>query len=438
MKGFGSGKSAWATPLALSVGVASTLLTSAAQADEIGPLLAPPRSAPDVYVLTMGPGDHPFARFGHNAMLWQWPGRAIVYNFGTFAFDGMEGIKDFMAGRFRYWLSTGSMERTLYFYELQNRTMVAQKLNLTLDERRKLAAALAENARPENRFYNYDYYWDNCTTRVRDAVDRALGGAFRRATTGQARYTFREHTERLSADESWLYFGLDLALGPLPDRSVSRWDELWIPGELENGLASAKIDRGGKLEPLVLETQTLLTADRPPPRTAPPARVGWFGLIGVALGASLFGIGDRARSSRALRGVFGGFTALFSLFFGLIGCVLLVFWLFTKHWSAYRNENILVCGPWGLLLAVTAIGLALGRPRASELTQKLLTVSAAAAIVALLLALIPGFGQDNTRMAALFTPIWLGLYAGACRITGKQLLPWRKPTPIAVAKSAES
>jgi hypothetical protein len=161
-------------------------------------------------------------------------------------------------------------------------------------------------------------------------------------------------------------------------------------------------------------------------------------LFGLALGGALFGIGDRARVSRPLRAVFGGFTALFSLFFGLIGSVLLFFWLFTKHWSAYRNENILVCGPWGIVLAVTAIGLALGRPRASELTHKLLTLSAAAALLALLLALIPGFGQDNTRIAALFTPIWLGLYAGASRITGKQILPWKKPASIAVAESAES
>jgi hypothetical protein len=96
-----------------------------------------------------------------------------------------------------------------------------------------------------------------------------------------------------------------------------------------------------------------------------------------------------------------------------------------------------VCGPWGIVIAVTAVGLALGRPRATDLTHKLLTASAAAALLALLLALIPGFGQDNTRIAALFTPIWLGLYAAACRIAGKQILPWQKPA-LTVTKSEAS
>jgi hypothetical protein len=427
--------------LASLIALFSLLLAPApAYAQTEGPPPSALRRPPRAYVLTMGPGDHPFARFGHNALLLEWPGHAIVYNFGTFAFDGLNGIKDFMAGRFRYWLSLSSLERTLEFYASQNRTLVAQELDLTPQERQALAQALVENTRPENRYYNYDYYYDNCTTRVRDAVDRALGGGLKKAVKGPGRYTYREHTERLSADEPWLYFGLDLALGPLTDRAVTRYDELWVPGELEAALASARIERNGVQRPLVKATRTLVTAERPPPRDVPPSRAGWFGLIGLVLGAAAFGLADRARKSRVARALFGGFTAVFGLFFGLIGNVLLVFWLFTKHWSAYRNENLLVCAPWALLLAFTAIGLALGRPRATERTRLLLLASAAAAVVALLLALIPGFGQDNTRIAALFTPIWLGLYLGVCRLTGKHPLGQKvkttsaSPVPSATAE----
>jgi hypothetical protein len=414
------------------------LLAPAARAQQPGPREA--RRGPRVYVLTMGPGDHPFARFGHNALLLEWPGRQVVYNFGTFAFDGLDGIKDFMAGRFSYWLSLSSLDRTLEFYAAMNRTLVAQELDLTLEERMKLARALAENAQPENKYYNYDYYKDNCTTRVRDAVDRALGGALARAISGTGRYTYREHTERLSADEPWLYFGLDLALGPLTDRPVRRYDELWVPGELESALAAARIERDGVRRPLVIDTRTLVTAERGPPRAAPPARVGWFGLMGIVAGGALFALGDRARTSRAARAVFGGVSALFGLFFGLIGTVLLVFWLFTKHWAAYRNENLLVCAPWAVLLSLTGIGLAFGRPRPTEHTRRLLQASAIAALLACLLALIPGFGQDNTRMAALFTPIWIGLYVGACRIAGKHPLGQKlkttsaSPVPSATAE----
>jgi len=389
------------------------------------------QAAPKVFVLTMGPGDHPFARFGHNALLLTWPGRAVVYNYGTFAFEGVQGIQDFMAGRFRYWLSLGRLDRTLEFYEMQNRTLVAQELDMTEGERQSLAAALAVNARPENRYYDYDYFKDNCTTRVRDVIDRALGGALHRAVGGPGNYTYREHAMRLSAPEAWLYFGLDLALGPLTDRGTSRYDELWIPDQLEAALAEAKITRDGETRPLVLDTRTLVSAERPPALDAPPSRVPWFLLIGLVFGAQAFALGEKARKGRIARAMFGAFTALFGAVFGLVGCILLFFWLFTKHWSAYQNQNLLVCGPWAVALLVTATGLSLGRPRFTEWTRKLLLVSAAASVLAVLLALIPGFGQDNTRIAALFAPIWLGLYAGACRLTNQPLIPQKRSTTSA-------
>src|SRR5688500_17374815 len=131
-----------------------------------------------VSVLTMGPGEHPFTRFGHNAILLEWEGqggqRDAVYNYGTFQFDGLKGVQDFMAGRFRYWVSRSTLERTMRAYAADQRSLVAQELALTTDERARLAAALEQNARPEHRYYDYDYYADNCSTRVRNVLDHVL------------------------------------------------------------------------------------------------------------------------------------------------------------------------------------------------------------------------------------------------------------------------
>jgi hypothetical protein len=378
-------------------------------------------------VLTMGPGDHPFARFGHNAILLEWPDedRAVVYNFGTFAFDGLEGVRDFMAGRFRYWLSVSTLPRTLRFYAKQKRSMVAQDLALTEAERLQLAQALEVNALPENRFYNYDYYYDNCSTRVRDVIDRLIGGSLGQGLkSAPGRLTFREHTERLTADAGLTYFGLDLALGPLTDKPTTRWDELFVPGELHDALAkSTRLANGTKI-PLVQQERVLLRADdRPPMRTDPPFRSPAFGAAGVALGGVLALLGRSALKLRSARVAFGLITALLGFVLGLLGTVFVVFWAFTKHWSAYRNENILVCPPWALALAVFGVGLAFGRPRSRALTHRLLTPSAAAALLALLLSFIPGLGQDNTRTAALFAPLWLGLYAGSAWLNGESLKP---------------
>ncbi|MGC4090521.1 MAG: DUF4105 domain-containing protein [Polyangiaceae bacterium] len=380
--------------------------------------------APRVSVLTMSPGDQAFARFGHNAILLEWPGRseARVYNFGTFAFNGIEGVSDFMAGRFRYWLSVSTLSRTLHFYAKQNRSIVAQELDLTTDERLRMADALELNALPENRFYDYDYYRDNCSTRVRDAVDKLLDGQLASQISGPGRLSFREHTERLTADAGLLYVGLDLALGPLTDRPTQRWEELFIPGELHDALVHAKRRDAAGERPLVKTERELLAADRAAPRSDPPSRSLQFGALGVALGAALFGLGRAAVRSRLARVAFGSLTALLGLMLGLLGSVFCVFWAFTKHWSAYRNENILVCPPFALGLVVFGLGIALGRARSQQLGFVTLRAAALCSLLALLLALIPGFGQDNTRIAALLGPLWLGLYAGAAVLAGRA--PW--------------
>jgi hypothetical protein len=404
---------------AACLGLALGFAAGAARAEN----RAPTRAS----VLTMGPGDHPFARFGHNAILLEWPDeqRAVVYNFGTFAFDGLDGVRDFMAGRFRYWLSVSTLPRTLRFYAKQRRSMVAQELSLSEAERLSLARALDENALPENRYYNYDYYYDNCSTRVRDALDRLFDGALGKELKGHpGRLTFREHTERLTADAGALYFGLDLALGPLTDRPTARWDELFVPGELHDALSKGSRSEHGQQVPLVKAERVLLTADRPPMRTDPPFRAPAFGALGVVLGGALALLGRAAKQQRSARVAFGLVTALLGLVVGLLGTVFVVFWAFTKHWSAYRNENILLCPPWALALAVFGVGLALGRERSRVLCHRLLTLSAAAALLALLWSWIPTLGQDNTRTAALFAPLWVGVYLGSAWLSGKS--PWPK------------
>lgn len=406
---------------AACLGLALGLCVSTATAESNAPAR--------VSVLTMGPGDHPFARFGHNAILLEWPseGRAVVYNFGTFAFDGLDGVRDFMAGRFRYWLSVSTLPRTLRVYSRQRRSLVAQELALSENERLELKNALEENALPEHRFYNYDYYLDNCSTRVRDALDRLLRGQLGHELKGQpGRLTFREHTERLTAEAGATYFGLDLALGPLTDRPTTRWDELFVPGELHDALAKSTRSEQGKRVPLVQGERVLLTADRPPMRTEPPFRSPAFGAVGVALGAVLALLGRVARKRSLARVAFGVVTALLGLVLGLLGSVFIVFWAFTKHWAAYRNENILLCPPWALAFLVFGLGLALGRERSIRRCHGLLTLSAASALLALLLSFIPRLGQDNTRSAALLAPLWLGLYLGSAWLSGRS--PW--PTQI--------
>src|SRR5215813_13504593 len=130
-----------------------------------------------VYVLTLGPQDHPFYKFGHNAILVQrQDGGGEVFDFGNFAFDQPDRISRLVRGRFQYWLSVSSVTETLHSYQAANRTIEAQELDLTPTQRWDLLSRLRHNALPENRGYLYDYSSNNCSTRVRDAVDATVGG----------------------------------------------------------------------------------------------------------------------------------------------------------------------------------------------------------------------------------------------------------------------
>lgn len=363
----------------------------------------------------MGPGDHPFTRFGHNAFLLEWGsggrGKNIVYNFGTFEFDGLSGARDFMAGRFRYWLSASTLEQTRRAYAAAGRSLVAQELELTASERAELEQALAENEQPEHRYYDYDYYRDNCSTRVRDALDRLLDGALARSVVGPGRLTFRQHTLTRVGDTPWLYFGLDVALGAPTDRPTTRWEELFLPQELHDALARSQRELDGHSVPLVRQERTLLGSQRPPVPHDPPRPWLAFGGAGALLGALLAALGRGARQHPAWRVLFGAGTAGVGLLLGLLGLALSVFWA-SKHWAAHQNPSLLGCPPWTLGLVVVGVGFALGKPRSAHTLQTLLGASLVSSCVLLAWGAL-GAQHEALRMALLFVPLWTGAFVGA-------------------------
>lgn len=370
-----------------------------------------------VSVLTMGPGDHPFTRFGHNAILLEWdeggPRPDLVFNFGTFAFDGLRGAQDFMAGRFRYWLSVTTLEATRRAYAAEHRSLTAQLLELTRDERATLFQKLSVNAEPENRYYAYDYYRDNCSTRVRDALDDLLSGELRRQVSGPGRLTFRQHTLRLVGDTPWLYFGLDAALGAPTDAASTRWDELFLPQELHDVLAHASRKREGT-QPLVRRETRLLDAERSPLPLQPPQRRGAFGACGALLGALLGALGFAASRSRAARATFGVITAVLGGALGSLGLALT--WFATsKHWAAHQNPTLLGCGPWALPLLVLGLEFAFSRAPRTRALVVALGASLLLSLLLLLLALLGVLGptREPLREALLFTPLWTGWLVGA-------------------------
>ena len=315
----------------------------AAQAQDL-----PPPEAPEAWLLTYGPGDVYWQRFGHNAIWLREPnGLDHTFNFGFFDFDQENFILNFVQGRLLYFAAAVEAERELAFYRDEGRSIRAQRLDLGPAEYAQLRAYLVNHVRPENREYLYDYYLDNCSTRLRDAIDLALGGALAQQFRGQpGTMSYRDHTRRSTQSDLAYYLGLELGLGMPVDHPTDRWGEMFLPAMLADNLNRLDLRDG---RPLIVE-DLLLEAGTVPPAALQPA-LTWprYGLFGLILLLLLLG-------SMALRQspptITISLTLAWLLVTGTIGLGLTLVWGYTDHAFTHPTANLFLFNPLWLLAVV--------------------------------------------------------------------------------------
>jgi Domain of unknown function (DUF4105) len=346
------------------------------------PATAPePGAQLEVYLMTMGPGDLIWERFGHNAVgiRDRDAGTDIVYNWGVFDFGEADFLPRFIRGEMRYRVEPYDALMTVEFYRRANRSVWIQELALAPAQRVALKAFVEWNALEANKYYRYDYFGDNCSTRARDALDKALGGVLQRqfSGTGSGR-TFRDEARRL-ADADLLYTGIDIGLGAPSDREMTRHEALFVPMRLQDAVREVQVaDTNGAMRPLVASERELFRAARPPELPAPANHQGRYALIALLLTAAL-ALAARL-SPRAERAA----SATWCIVAGLLGLLLVILWGFTRHTWAYQNVNLLYLNPlwWGLAWVVVRRGALAGR------TRVFVAVVAALAAIGVVLGLL--------------------------------------------------
>jgi hypothetical protein len=281
-------------------------------------------------------------------------------------------------------------------------------LEIPAPARRELQEFLEWNERPENRFYHYDYYRDNCSTRVRDALDRALGGRIREYAgalpTGK---TYRFHTRRLTANDPVVYTGLLLGLGQPVDREISAWDEMFLPLALRDHIRKVTTRGAGTAEvPVVRSERTLFESTGTPPPDRPPFWLLVYLGIGLTTGTGTVLLGRAARSSSRARTAFLATGITWTLLVGVFGLVLAGLWGLTDHTAAYYNENLLQANPLALVLVWSLPG---STRRDSRSVWMISAVIAAISLLGFVLKVLPAFYQVNGEIIALALPIHLGL-----------------------------
>lgn len=367
-----------------------------------------------IFLVTFGPGDETFSMFGHTALGVEDTKRNVsrLYNYGMFRFDETM-VARFVMGRLWFWVDEAPVGGTFRLYIRENRDVRVQELNLTPPQRLEVADFLSNNVKPENRNYLYHHYNDNCSTRPRDVINRALDGAYEKTMSTPARLSLRDHTRRFAFVDPIVSEGMDFGMANPVDRPMRRYDEAFLPLELEAQLDELQVQDPvtGTPVPLVMRKWTVNEAkDRPPVPFAPPSYKLPLAVFGVLLGglALLWARKDAATSSRPRRWALGVQTSLLGLVFGILGCVLVFFWTVSDHTITYRNQNLLLASP--LLLAAFPLGIAwgMGKGWALKGLRFVWTAQAVAAVIGLLLKALPGVRQDNWEMLALFLPLNLG------------------------------
>ncbi|WP_232823657.1 DUF4105 domain-containing protein [Dyella sp. C9] len=360
----------------------------------------------EVSLITYGPGDTYWERFGHDAIELRdsVSGEAVTFNYGVFDFDEKGFLLHFAAGRMHYLMDAEPSDTDQQYYVQVGRSVTRQRLAFTPAQAADLRDFLLWNLRPENVRYDYDYYANNCATKVRDALDKALGGILgQQLKSRPASMTYRQQTARLMSQQAWLMLILDLGLGPYADQPLSAWQESFLPMVLQREISHVTVTAAdGSAHPLVVSEQ-LVSPNRldAPPEQAPDLRLP-LGLAGLVFAGIL------VATRRFVRTVYALLGSLYLVLAGLVGIALLVLWTLTTHHSAWANANLLLFNPLAFLLLPALWRSRRGAP-ASRKIDVLIVLQLAAALIAILLHLLPGVVQQNQPWLLFALPSWVAL-----------------------------
>ena len=373
-----------------------------------------PGSEIDVTLVTIGLGEEVFERFGHDALIFRnsVTGQSVAYHWGQFSFEQPGFLRRFLTGDTKYWMGADDPKALIERERMRGRPVTLQLLNLSPAQSLALLNAVQENAREENKYYRYDYFRDNCATRLRDAIDKAVGGAIRRQTEHvPTEMSFRRESVRLTAGDPPVQAGIDVALGRPADVPITEWQSFFIPMRLRDAARTLRIPVAEGLDvPLVAREQTVNPPQGIPqiPELAQAPRVApHYIVVSLLLAMLVVGLRIMMVSRREAAWGLALVGATWSLICGVLGVVLLLAWIATKHVFWAYNENVLLLTPLSLALVVLIpVALLLGKGERSA--RMVASVIAAMGLVSLCLAIIPG-GQESRGVVVLLLPTQLAI-----------------------------
>ncbi|HEY0654952.1 MAG TPA: DUF4105 domain-containing protein [Chryseosolibacter sp.] len=370
----------------------------------------------EISVLTLGPWQgQVYTAFGHSAFRVNDPANNIdaAYNYGVFNFDRPNFYLNFAKGHNYYMLGVSDYKRFEYAYIYFDRYIHEQKLNLSQRQKQRLFDYLEWNAKPENAEYLYDYFYDNCATKIPAVMQKVFGDTIRFDSSHiKTNYTIRELTDLYLTHQPWGDLGIDICLGLPMDKKATPYEYMFLPDYVEAGFNHATIRSNGIEEPLVKESTVLYESQHntPPNTLVHPLLV--FGIVFLIVGVVSYRDMKRRKVTQWLD------IILFTIV-GFVGVLLFVLWVATDHKAAAKNLNLL----WALPTHVITIFAMLRNPK------WLMNYFLVTAIIALLLLGMWPFLPQKLHYALIPLVMALGVRAFTQYIIRKEAVKREMKNP---------
>jgi len=293
----------------------------------------------EISLLTCSPGTELYSIFGHSAIrVWDpVSGIDYVYNYGVFDFNTPNFYMKFVKGKLLYQIDRTSFNFFVYGYIRENRSVYQQILILSKKEKEQIFSALETNYLPQNRYYLYDFFYNNCCTKIIDLLESQVKDKnYFLHLDNPANMTFRQNIAIYLSSKEWTKFGIDLVMGLPADKKMSVRESMFLPDNLMNNLNSNSSQLAGNIVTLFKGSNI-----SPKRNITNPNRIMWIISIIIILTTLII------KSEETI--IFIDKTIFLTT--GLFGIFFLILWLGTDHESFKYNLNLLWAMPSNVVFA---------------------------------------------------------------------------------------
>lgn len=298
-----------------------------------------------ISVLTIGPGNNLNDAFGHSGIRLKTSYSDIVYDFGRYNFEDPNFYLNFARGKLNYLQGKANYNNLVNFYKQQNRSIKEQTLNLSAEEKQSVYTFLETNYAKNQGAYLYDFFYDNCATKIRDVIENATNGNIDyQLPDNYEDKTFRTLIQDELHPNTWGSLGIDIALGAIIDRTATPREHMFLPKNIHAFYSEATINN----RQLVSNSKTIINSDTKFKNgTFLLSPIFVLSLIAILIIYITFNDHKKQRRTK-------GLDACIQLILGVIGILLTLLWFGTDHTATGYNYNLLWAFPLSLIMVIQA------------------------------------------------------------------------------------